>query len=530
MKDAKRLSFFTLLCVLSVSAVSGHSQSLESKWKKDFPKQISWYVRTSPGILLVKAGKDLIALDGIDGHQLWELPGAETSVTPSDLEVFQRGRNLIEVPGMGVLLLNRVKLSGNSDGRLVALNLLTGERLWDHPQVDNLMTALPLQGSRDIVIVSRRLQRKILVRNLILTAGEAPMLLYPFRFEFQRLDPLTGKVQWSTEYPRIFNPGSHSMSLIGNHLFLDFGNGLLGCVDLANGKQLWEEGSKVIGGSLPLSLEAADGNVIYALKNVRAVHPATNQISWQIDKLGTITGISLHEDMVFAIGENNLAAVDAKTGADRWRKKTHGHTTNTLWDRPTDTIIYVDGKGLHRVERATGKSLLDAALPAPQHDVYHPVHIRLASREVVVMIAESGVSAYNFKTGKELFAAGKLVGFFPSYVFLDHWPMPPDGGSLIPPVQKTSGADDWDSTREGALLSGIAAGHLADYRAAGASIMDAYETESENGARKVWWIDSDTNLQMGFGVADEQHDVSRQLGMVFAVNKNQIWGAAITAK
>jgi hypothetical protein len=60
-----RLRFHSLicLCVFCLSAGSALSQSLEERWRKEFPKEISWYVRTSPGILLVKAGKSLTAID-----------------------------------------------------------------------------------------------------------------------------------------------------------------------------------------------------------------------------------------------------------------------------------------------------------------------------------------------------------------------------------------------------------------------------------------------------------------------------------
>jgi len=385
-----RLRFHSLicLCVFCLSAGSALSQSLEERWRKEFPKEISWYVRTSPGILLVKAGKSLTAIDALDGRQLWVLPDLGLNGLAEMGEV--RGKNLLEIPGMGALLLNRVKLTGDSEGRLIGLNLMTGERLWDHPQIDDLMSAIPLQGSRDIVLVSLRLERKTLVRNLILTAGEGPpALILPFRLEFQRLDPITGKVQWNAEYPRTFYPGKVSVAASGDHLFVNYSNGIVGSIDPATGKQLWEEGSKALGSnSPPLSLEMANGRLIYGLKNVRAVDPATDRVSWEIDKLGKITGLSVCDGVAVAAGDRNVAAVDAGTGAELWRKQTHGHSTNILWEKQSDVLVYVDGKGLHTVERRTGKSLLDARLPRD----YHPIFIRLASREVVVTIARDEVS------------------------------------------------------------------------------------------------------------------------------------------
>jgi hypothetical protein len=242
MNHRLRFRALALLCISSCVAAPASAQSLEDRWKKEFPKAVSWYVRTSPGILLVKAGKSLTAIDGVDGRQLWELPEVEPSrLTLGDSsEEFQRGKNLLEVPGMGVLLLNRAKLPGDSDGRLIALNLMTGERLWDLPQIENLMTVVPLEDSRQIVLVSRRLQGKAYAKKAALTAlaGMAFIPLpapYPFRFEFLRRDLLTGKILWKSEFPQTFDPSPQSVNVIGDHLYVYVGNRVLGCMNLVDG-------------------------------------------------------------------------------------------------------------------------------------------------------------------------------------------------------------------------------------------------------------------------------------------------------
>jgi PQQ-like domain len=297
-------------------------------------------------------------------------------------------------------------------------------------------------------------------------------------------------------------------------------------MDPATGKQMWEEGSKTLGSNNPpLALQMANGRLIYGLKNVRAVDPSTNKVSWEIDKLGKITGVSVCDGVAVAAGDRSVAAVDAGTGAELWRKQTHGHSTNILWEKQSDALVYLDGKGLHAVERRTGKALLEARLQGE----FHPIFIRQGSREVVVTIATDEVSAYNFKSGKKLFTGGKLIGFFPAYTFPDDGPLPGDGAELVPTVQETPGKDA-DNVGGGTLLTSAALRRIAGYRTAADGPLDAYETEDDTGARKIWWIDAETNRRIEIGVADDQHDVSRQLGMIFAVNKNQIWGAAIDSK
>jgi len=479
---------------------------------------------------VVKSGHGLTALDARDGRQLWALPDVKGSGPTHGVEdaPYYKGRNLLEVPEMGVLLLNRMKLPGDSEGQLMGMNLETGERLWNQPQIDDLKGVIPLPTGPDVILISIHLDRKMLARNAVLTAGRAPSLYYPYHLQFRRLNPLTGETRWTTEYPATFYTSVQNVSVVGNHLFLNHSNVLLVCFDLATGSQLWEEETKGLGYFPPLPVEKAESLVIYGQKTVRAADAATNKISWEVKNLGKVTGIALCDDAVLSIGDDNVTAADARTGSERWRIRTHGHATNLLWDKSSDTVVYVDGKGLHTAERTTGKLLVNTKLDAPEHDVYHPVSIRLAGSEAAVLIARGEVFAYNTKTGKHIVTAGKLVGFYPAYV-LPGEPNADNQEDSTPP-QRVSGNFDREAARDGTLLSIAAQKNLAEYRSAVESRLDAYETQSEDGARKIWWIDEKTNLQSGFGVVGTQHDVSRQLGMVFAVEKNVIHGDKITPK
>jgi outer membrane protein assembly factor BamB len=512
---------FALLFVFCFVATPAHPQSAKVRWTKDFPKPISWYVHTSAGILLVKTGKPLTALDPDDGHQLWQLPDAGQDIPL---------RNLVELPGMGVLLLNHTKVPGQSDDRLVALNLLTGERLWDGPQIDDLLTAVPLPGSREFVLVSIRLQRKVLAAEAAASgAAHLPLALYPypFRFEFRRLDPLTGKTQWSAEYPHTLNIGSFNLAAFGDHLLLYFANSILGCVDLANGSRLWEVGSKKLMSASPsLPLEFADTRLIYVLKDVRATDPATNQLAWKIDRLGKVTGLSLHDGLLAALGDEHIAAVDVKTGAERWRAKTHGHTTNLLWNEQTSSLIYADAKGLHSIEFATGKALLDA----PLRDIYHPSSALLASPDAVVLIATDQVAAYNSKTGTKLFSAGKLYGFSRASMYQAHFPIPEkERQVLIPVVENTSDEVIPDYLSHDTLLPDSVFSRWESYVHLTQGQLDAYETQPQPAVTMTWWLDPQADRQIQFQISGDLHEINRPAGIAFAVVGNQLMAATLNA-
>jgi len=109
-------------------------------------------------------------------------------------------------------------------------------------------------------------------------------------------------------------------------------------------------------------MQMANGRLIYGSKDVQAIDPETEKSSLDHRGPWRSYGDFVHDGLAVAIGEKRMAAVDTTTGAERWSRKTHGHTTNLLWEKGTDTLLYMDWRGLHRAERTTGKSLLDAKL------------------------------------------------------------------------------------------------------------------------------------------------------------------------
>jgi outer membrane protein assembly factor BamB len=496
-------------------------------------------VRTSAGIIVASVGKGLVALDEADGSQLWMLPVVQkTGKWQGSADTAAvRGQDIVEVPGMGVLLLNHAKLDGDKDGRLIALSLTTGKRLWDQDEIDELMTAAPVYETGDAVLVSRRRQGKLfLAEKVAVLATGLPFsayfpVPYPFRFELARIDLATGRTKWDTEYERTFTSGTTKVQRLGGQFFIYFGNRVMTAIHLEDGKFLWEDGKKHFGNehvALPVAL--VDGKLIYSSEYVRAVEPETQKEAWTLEELGTVTGIVNKDGFVVALGGDHIAAADATTGKEVWRNKTHGHTSNLLWDRTSDALIYVDGKGLHRIEAATGKSLMDI----PLHVESWPAYVQLASLDVVVTIAVKEVCAYNVKTGKKLFTEGRLKAFFTADSALNNWPMPEDGEELDGISRMPTGNGEWEGLKKASLLAPEAVRSLEARSPSRAEFLEAFETEMEsdklNGttvARKLWWIDPETNQKVEVFPSGEHHDVDRRARMVFGVNDIQLWGARI---
>jgi hypothetical protein len=149
---------------------------------------------------------------------------------------------------------------------------------------------------------------------------------------------------------------------------------------------------------------------------------------------------------------------------------------------------------------------------------------------VVITVATDQVDAYNFKTGKKLFTAGKFSAFFRSYAFQDRWPIPDDGQDLFPSFFNPQTSPENFSRPSGSLLSNIMLHRLEGYSTAEADLLDAYETEPERDIRKVWWIDPQTSRKGEFELKGKRHDVCLPLRIVFGVEGKTIWGAPITTQ
>ena len=151
-----------MLCILTAFGLAlgartamGEKLKLKLKWSQEFAKPVDWYVRTSAGIIVAKSGKSLVGIDEINGSLLWTLSDLDLDKPGlwrgSRYSSDGRAHDVMEIPGMGILLLNRVRLPGDKEGRLMAVNLETGKRLWDRKATDELMTAIPLYATGETI-------------------------------------------------------------------------------------------------------------------------------------------------------------------------------------------------------------------------------------------------------------------------------------------------------------------------------------------------------------------------------------------
>jgi hypothetical protein len=170
------LTLLFALLALQIRPAAAQSPPLATAWEKSFPHSIDWYIRTSAGILLVRCGKSLAALDGQDGRQLWSLP--EIEIGGGGIGLNDRGKNLLEVPGLPVLLINRAKLPGREDGQLLGVKLSSGEIQWQQPELDDFLSLVPLYDSGRVLMVSKKVNKPL--KTLSSLPGWPPRLSQEF--------------------------------------------------------------------------------------------------------------------------------------------------------------------------------------------------------------------------------------------------------------------------------------------------------------------------------------------------------------
>ena len=111
----------------------------QSNWQAGLDSKINFYQQTDFGVLLAGTEKSLYAVDSQTGSVVWKRKTGkvnETGVTP--------------VPNTDLVLLTR---DLGSKSRLEAVDILSGERLWESDKVKGDVMQLALDPELDLLAV-----------------------------------------------------------------------------------------------------------------------------------------------------------------------------------------------------------------------------------------------------------------------------------------------------------------------------------------------------------------------------------------
>lgn len=522
---SRTLALFVVLACLgfSASACRAQSPNVPVAWEKQLPRSIDWYVRTSEGILLVRAGETLSAIDGVDGRQLWSLPYIE-------IERGGRGKNMLEAPGLSILLINRAKLSAqDASSYLLGVDLWSGKILWQQPSIDDLFELVPFYARDRVLLVTMKARLDKKTQAVILGAEGAGcafgacFLYVPngFRPEMTFLDPRTGRADWTAEYPRYFSDYINFQELDGQ-IYLDEPLVLVAHVDTSTGHKTWEfrKEYQLPPSVVPTELELAGGRVIYAAKDMFAFDPASEEPVWADRHLGTIHGFVVAENLILSTGTDGAYAINSGDGTLRWKVRTSGPATNPLFYKKENALAFCDSKNLVLVNAATGRVLRRT----PHHLASDPEFIRPVGTDFVLVFGDQLASLMALSSGERLDTLSKPEREFRSVTFLVNQVVL--AGDPDPPSDlKRQLQDAWQkiSLEEAQnQLDGAGLARLQPFLTGDSSAL--YATKAPGGEQGFLRIDTVTGTieQFNFNLKGSKIDASPALGLIYSVDGDRL--------
>lgn len=355
----KTLFQLGLSALLSVAATTSSLAVSSPAWTAKLPEAVKWQETTSIGTLLVGTSASICSLDPETGAIQWTRSEfAKTSPF-----------NCREIPGTPVLLVNDHSSTINPKTKIAALNILTGETLWETEKEQGYpIGAFPILSKKIVLVIqSGYIQGE--GNGVFMTAHEI----------------LTGKKLWRVKYSGAndihLHPADNSgkffvtLDLSGNaepvvegdFVYLPFTGAA--CYNLDTGEKKWGHEFK----AAPKEFKRAaagiviDGDMVYAsgVSKVVAIDKASGTVKWESKKVfsGTIVQLLPAGDKVVArLGGNFLPvggkewklekplrviALNKADGAEAWEyKDIDDGITNLQFIEGQNAILVADSKEL----------------------------------------------------------------------------------------------------------------------------------------------------------------------------------------
>jgi outer membrane protein assembly factor BamB len=374
-------------------------------WTTKLDGDVKFYQQTELGVLLAGTEKSLYALDSATGEIVWRRKNVrldETDVAP--------------VPGTDLVLLS---LEKGDKSRIEALDLLTGDRLWQSDKVKGSICQLAVDtNTRLIAITTIRdakgkaddgLKRKPIVYGLDLNSGDQRWK-YEIDTEVE-LQPL----RWDDKETEFTLDNYRAPLFLDQNLYL-FYEGVT-VLDADSGKRQERDKFKVNEEHLALteSDPIADERYLYTSGRgkIRAIERRTGKEKWEAKDLGLTPEILLNRDALYvrtggqftdlrngetvAKGDYGVSALSPDTGKTLWRYKgaDKGITNIVLADE--NTILAADRDDLMVIDTRTGKRTRKIS-----HQIKDAAFVILNESGQAVVGGTETIAAFDWHTGREL--------------------------------------------------------------------------------------------------------------------------------
>ena len=376
-------------------------------WNTKLDGDVRFYQQTELGVLLAGTEKSLYAIDSATGEIVWRRKNVqldETDVAP--------------VPGTDLVLLS---LEKDDRARIEAVDLLTGDRLWQSDKIKGSIAQLAVDTQTRLIAVvtlsdakgkpEDGLKRKPIVYGLDLNNGDQR-----WKYELDS-DVELMPVSWPDR-------GKEAEFALDNYrppLFLDqylylFYEGVT-VLDTRTGKRRERDKFRVNEEHLALTEAdpAADERFLYTSGRgkVRAVERSSGKVRWEANDLGLTPEMLLTRDTLYirtggqftdlrdgetiAKGDYGVSALALDTGKTLWRFNGPDKGITNIVLANANTILAADRDDLMVIDTATGKRRLKIT-----HQINGAAFVLLNEAGQAVVGGRESIVAFDWTTGREL--------------------------------------------------------------------------------------------------------------------------------
>jgi outer membrane protein assembly factor BamB len=355
---------FFLLCFLLLFTALSNAQPV---WQANLDGKLAFYQTTDFGIVLAGTNSSLYALDGQTGERLWRRNHKgldETSVTP--------------IPSTDLIL---VSTDEGDKSRVEAIDLLSGETLWQSEKVKGDVMQLAVEPDADLLAVvlvkkakgeiGEELKRSPQIHVLRLSNGdelwkkelESDVEMMPSRFGEN-----LGEVAFTLDNYR-------PPLMLDGRLYLFYEGAT--SYDAQTGDEVGRERFKINEGGLALteSDPVFDEKFIYTSGKgkVRAVNRKSGKVDWEAKDLGVTPEMAVVGNVLYVRtggqftkikdgeteekGSFGVSAIDTKNGKTLWRYKGADKGLTNFVFADANKILVADKDDLIAINTATGKKL-----------------------------------------------------------------------------------------------------------------------------------------------------------------------------
>ena len=356
------LLFSLLLCLVLSQAALG-----SALWTHKPAGDIKWYRVTDVGSVLVGSKSALYALDGETGREVWsraDLGGAEEYEVDS-------------IAGTPIVFVSDTSGTFRKGTKLYALDLLSGQNIWETEKLKGATVAVEPVYERDLVLLvtvenNSANRSKPHLTALRMTTGE-PV----WEADYPDSVDLYGIERGSKYFPKYDLSGANPPVYDADSIYLTYAG--LHRYSLEDGRLLWGTKYDVTEGSIKRGNAQAvvEGDTVYtsAKGQLRAIDKQTGAIRWTSkDFGGAVAEMRAGGDCIYGrlggafydfskreyVNKKpfGVAAVDKRTGATIWYyDRADDSITNMAVLPDLNTVLIADARSLIGIDASgSGKA------------------------------------------------------------------------------------------------------------------------------------------------------------------------------